>query len=87
MIESAQGSLTIVDINLPTVTYYWLGKKIEHVQSAMANSKPPNRTHLALWVTDPDHVAPALTPEQKAELNSMYDAMEASGIDITRAKR
>jgi len=83
-IASDDGALTFIDLNLPTASYYWRGLQLSHVLSVMVFAKPPAPRRIAIRVTDPASVVPALSPEQQASLNAIYAEMSAAGIVLMK---
>ncbi len=74
MLESTEGSLTIVDINTDTPSYFWKGERLLYVRSIrMYNTGNTNR--ITMRVDDP-------TKAQK----DTYDDMRAAGIFIGKYK-
>lgn len=85
MLSSATGSLSIVDLNSNTPRFFWRGLELQHVLSCASMVRPGQR-RVALRVTDPDNVTPALSVEDKAVLNGIYDEMAATaGLVVIKA--
>ena len=85
-LASAVGSLTIVDLNLDTPTFYWRGEKLNHVVACHAVSTQQQR-RVALRVVRPDRVVPALPEAERARLNAVYALMQEQGVVINFARR
>ena len=85
MIEQASGSLTAVNLNQDPPQYFWNGERLAHVTGFVASVRD-NNSNLVLRVIDPKRVTPALPPAEIERLEALYEAMEASNIDIKKVK-
>lgn len=85
MLQTAQGVLTIADLNSPSPSYFWRGQKLLHVTSCLALNTP-KQLRISLRVIDPMFVVPALSQSEVDEWNVIYAAMQAAEIIILKTK-
>lgn len=85
MLQTAQSTLTIANLNSPSPSYFWRGQKLDHVVSCLAINSP-NQQRTSLRVLDPKVVVPILSPAQVDGWNTIYAAMQAADIIILKTK-
>ncbi len=82
MIQSAFGNMTISNAT-GSPRFFWSGHELLHVLKS-SFIKNPAQHRVALHVRKPESVVPALSTEEIAQINDIYNQMTADGVFITR---
>jgi hypothetical protein len=82
MVESASASLTVVDTHLEAPKVYWFGTLLADVVNIAVTNRIGANRRTAIRVEDPESITPALTADEVAYRNDLYDHMRAAGISV-----
>lgn len=82
MLQSATGSLTIVDTNTDEPKLFWKGKFLEWVLSSATTNTRRGASRVTVRVVKPSKVSPELEETEQLRLTELYDEMTAAGIVV-----